>query len=1518
MELKRISAKNRRIAKGTLYACIGFIGILLTVGIIFTLLPLNSNVASASSSGDSNAVTTSADGQTLNASGTSECLRMRCYNNTQREKDAARIAAARLSSGMTTSGAKMGIASINPGGTPDYFNISIPNYANSPLPTVDPVTGGITGGIRKFVDSVPGLGPSNANNLQHYIPIAVADNATYSGSDYFEIGLIEYTAKMHSDLNATTLRGYVQVETAANYYASNHIALTYLNGTPITNTTGGQVYAVDNPQYLGPIIIAQRDRPVRVKFTNYLPAGTNGSLFIPVDTTVMGAGEYDINWDPVTKLNLGSNLMGNFSQNRATLHLHGGTTPWISDGTQHQWTTPAGENTSYPKGVSVAYVPDMWFDNTTGAIVASGSVANATNNPGNGSLTFYYTNQQSARLMFYHDHAYGITRLNVYAGEAAAYLLQDTVETTMVNGGNITTATGTNITVAAGTIPADQIPLVIQDKAFLPGLSQLTAEDPTWPIAINSSRSDFWFPHVYMTNQNPYDISGANPVGRWDYGPWFLPAAMTNASGLVHGPVPNPLYGNTPQEGPVNPGIPNPSIVPEAFVDTPIVNGNAYPYVNLGQKAYRFRILNAANDRFFNLQLYYASTAGPFVVFSGGGGSGASATAAVNASGSITSITVTSGGSYTTTPNVSIFDAPGHYTGAGATAAAVIDSTGVVTSVLVTANGTGYSVPIVCSGTAVPNSSLCTEVSMVPAYPGAANFPASWLIKSSSSLPPDIMDNRIGGIPDPAVIGPSMIQIGSEGGFLPAPATIDNRPVGYEKNVKSITVTNIYEHALLMGPAERADVIVDFASVPNGSTLILYNDAPAPVPAFDTRNDYFTDDQDQTSTGGASSTIPGYGPNTRTIMQFRVNGSLGNMSGNSSGFNLTNLTAALPAAYYNAQPAPIVPQADYNTPFNASYPNDAYVRIQDSNVTFLPAAATQPVRSITLGAGGIGYTYANVNITGGGGGTNATAIAGVNVSSGKVENITLTSGGSGYTSNPIVNISGDGTGATANASINLTMELEPKTIQELFEFDYGRMNALLGLEQRNANAQTQTTIPYTDIDPPTELINNSNSAVALGTLGDGTQIWRITHNGVDTHAIHWHMFNVQVINRIGWDGAVKPVDPNEEGWKETVRMNQLEDVIVAVRPIKPDIPFDLPNSIRPLDVTMPLGTNSHEFGASTGWQAVDPMNNPITISNHLVNYGWEYVWHCHLLGHEENIMMRSMIFAVTPNAPFNLTAAMTNSSGVYLTWTDNSTDETAFVIQRSNISNGTYTNIATVTSTTGSGNGSTVNYTDTGVINTSIYFYKVMASNVVGDTTVYAAPAVGFQNITTNSSPSAYAQTNTTTAVNVTYANITPATIVNYKVRSGRAGTNFTTNTTVNVTVTGTVGSVTINLSSIGGSATAPMTNVAGTSNYTITTYATAGINQTNNLLITATGNGGDVNNTVSVPLTVLRLGDVVRDNRVTAVDGMYILREIVGLVTPADPPYTLVGDVDGSGGAVDAADAMYILRYTVGLVPAP
>ena len=91
------------------------------------------------------------------------------------------------------------------------------------------------------------------------------------------------------------------------------------------------------------------------------------------------------------------------------------------------------------------------------------AVAGATNNPGPGSQTFYYTNQQSARLMFYHDHAWGITRLNVYVGEAAGYLFTDRSR------GRPWSAAGPSMAEPSlpDTIPATQIPLIIQDKTFV-------------------------------------------------------------------------------------------------------------------------------------------------------------------------------------------------------------------------------------------------------------------------------------------------------------------------------------------------------------------------------------------------------------------------------------------------------------------------------------------------------------------------------------------------------------------------------------------------------------------------------------------------------------------------------------------------------------------------------------------------------------------------------------------------------------------------------------------------------------------------------------------------------------------------------------------------------------------------------------------------------------------------------------------------------------------------------------------
>ena len=52
-------------------------------------------------------------------------------------------------------------------------------------------------------------------------------------------------------------------------------------------------------------------------------------------------------------------------------------------------------------------------------------------------------------------------------------------------------------------------------------------------------------------------------------------------------------------------------------------------------------------------------------------------------------------------------------------------------------------------------------------------------------------------------------------------------------------VGNVDQHSLLLAPAERADVIVDFSQF-RGKTLILYNDAPAAFPARVPGYDYYT------------------------------------------------------------------------------------------------------------------------------------------------------------------------------------------------------------------------------------------------------------------------------------------------------------------------------------------------------------------------------------------------------------------------------------------------------------------------------------------------------------------------------------------------------------------------------------------------------------------------------------------------------------------------------------------------------
>lgn len=1194
---------------------------------------------------------------------------------------------------LTAGALGLGVSQVQGGiyGPVPTIDYNYPHYANSPI-------------LTKFKDKLPGLkipamGVNQANDLGQVIPVAQPvpwkdlQNTVHNDQDYYEIGLVEYREQMHSDLpplaypqgfngnktkatGGTRLRGYVQLSTAGVTHDA-HMKLYYPDGTAI-QINGQDVFAVDNPHYLGPLIIAQTNRPVRVRFFNLLPTEAAGNLFLPVDTTVAGAGPYTID-NP----NGPGTVSGNFTQNRATLHLHGGLPGWESDGTVHQWITPAGDSwaANYPEGQSVEDVPDM-------------GIAPA------GAMDFYWPNQQSGRLLFYHDHAWGMTAANVYAGEAAGYLVIDPAGEE-----NALAAMGVPGTLGSTTETTDLahlVPLVIQDKTWVWGNNNNTvnwepqgdgkvlvgenstgtwAVDPMWAKHVpDSAPGDLWTPHIYVPIQDPYSPDGLNPYGRWHYGPWFWPIFPHTAN------------------------LPENSHCPESFQDTPVVNGTAYPYLEVEPAKYRFRILNAAADRFWNLQWYVATEGivSNIVVTSCGSGFeapivtitpnpgepptvkpwGATASAIVE-DGVINQITVVSGGHDYQKPVVKFIDP----TGTGATAEAIV-SAGAITGLRFTSRGAGYSAPqieiteptaplaggaqitatvadgaistilldTVGSGYTLPPTVTIddflgsgggataiaevytqpTEVGMVPFTTPQTKWPKDW----------GEADTRLEGVPDPKKRGPAWVQIGHEGGLLPSPTVILNKPIDYDYNRGSATVLNVDLHTIYLGPAERADVVVDFSQF-KGKTIILYSDCPAPTPAGAGYYDYFTACPDQREAGGAAPTLPGQGPNTRTIMQVKVG--LTRQAPTMATVNeltpadtappnhhdtvlltsLQNRTTGLPALYKNIMEPPIVMQPPYGPAFgdlNGNVPGtdiNWYSRISNNVMSIYPYGQANPV----------------------------------------------------------------------------LMELQPKAIAEEMDFKYARMNATLGVELPFTGAPIQTTIWYGLIDPPTEIFNDGE-----------VQLWKLTHNGVDTHAIHFHIVNVQIVNRVGWDNWVKPPGPEELGWKDTIKMNPLEDIIFATRAKTPNLPFKVPHSKRHHNPEEPTGS-------TIGFMGIDPLTgNNITVLNQEADFGWEYVWHCHLLGHEEYDMMRPFIVNVAPPPPTGPTAIAMSKTSVRVNWVNpaappvgdpaNSRVATSYVVERQTQSPlGSWTRVGVTA------DGGATTYTDNTAQALTTYKYRVRAEN---------------------------------------------------------------------------------------------------------------------------------------------------------------------------------------------------------------
>ena len=688
--------------------------------------------------------------------------------------------------------------------------------------------------IRKFVNKLPGLGPTGANEIGQYLPMATKTSRVYAGqmTDFYNIHVSKFSEQMHQDLAGPThFLGYADD-------------------------------ATQDHKYLGGVIVAKRGTPVLLTVANKLA----NEAIIPTDPTVM-AGPYGL-------------TVGDLPYNRIVTHLHGGATPWFSDGTPFQWFTPHG-----------IFGPS--FRNVPGT------------HPAPGTANHYYPMDQSARLLWYHDHAMGITRTNAYAGIASALVLVDDFEISLVNSGLLPDLVGT--------------PLVIQDKAFVP--ANILTQDPTWQWG---GPGDLWYPHVYEANILTGGVP--NPKGRWDWGPTATPPA----TGTMDLPTPA-------------------SLIPEAFFDTILVNGGLYPVADVPPKRVRFRLLNGSQARFYHLNLY-----------------------------------------------------------------------------------------------------------------------------------PE--DTQAAGEAKVGTAGPVMYQVGTEGGFLPKAAVHNNT------TALPATVNPDGPFNLLLAPAERADIVIDFNGVAPGTSFILYNDAGAPFPMGDPLNDYFTGDPDRTAAGGAPSTTLGHGPNTRTLMKIVVGTGTGD----------TQSTAT------------------WLTKINPKLRNN-----------FL--TGNQP---------GLLYHW-----------------------------------------------NGDPSASRFPFTGAVTRRL---TLNEDFD-EMGRLIQTMGTtKSKSLNNQGLASWGLAYMDKATETPH-----------AGATEVWQIFNLTGDVHPIHFHLVNVQLIQRQTFTGDPTaefslgaPMRPhaNELGWKETVRMNPGEATTIIMK-------FDLPH----------LPTRAMRT-------AVSPRTG-----------GHEYVWHCHILEHEEHDMMRPLI-----------------------------------------------------------------------------------------------------------------------------------------------------------------------------------------------------------------------------------------------------------------------------------------------------
>ncbi|HET8651788.1 MAG TPA: multicopper oxidase domain-containing protein [Gaiellaceae bacterium] len=339
--------------------------------------------------------------------------------------------------------------------------------------------------------------------------------------DYYEISMRQITQQiLPAGFPVTTVWGYGAVNGAGS-----RNALLLHNAPSLT-------------------IEAQWNRPVRVKWINDLK-DANGTFLphlLPVDQT--------LHWANPPGGTAGRDTRPDFSGQPTpgpyegpvpiVTHVHGAVGVGDeSDGYAEAWYLPATD--SIPAGYATE---GTWY-----GFFKDKAAAGYGATWGTGFATFQYPNHNRASTIWYHDHALGMTRLNVYAGPAGFYLIRGgpAGDKAVIDSRFGTTA------VLPGPAPKDgdkfpanktyyEFPIAVQDRAF------------------NEDGSLF-----YPDSREFFDDATAENPG-------FIPD--TDLS---------PIWN------------------PEFFGNTIMVNGNTWPFQTVERRRYRLRFLNGCQSRFLIL-----------------------------------------------------------------------------------------------------------------------------------------------------------------------------------------------------------------------------------------------------------------------------------------------------------------------------------------------------------------------------------------------------------------------------------------------------------------------------------------------------------------------------------------------------------------------------------------------------------------------------------------------------------------------------------------------------------------------------------------------------------------------------------------------------------------------------------------------------------------------------------------------------------------------------------------------------